>query len=169
MGCASSDDWGITDLPDRITLDGVDDPVIGARVGGGFVVDVHPDAPLGDYAGTVTFSRGGTVTTGSPDFDIQWRASTNPVFASGVVRTDASGVGRFSFVVPSTALGEAVLVELVDWTSPTSIGVAGGPVPSGVPAGEGSVPLGRAVTVALLALGTLVVSMSRRPRRSVIG
>jgi hypothetical protein len=102
-----------------------------------------------------------TVASGAPDFDIVWTASTNPVFASGVVRTDASGNGRFSFVVPASAVGQELLIELVDWTRPTSIGVVGGPVPGAVPAGEGpgSLPIGG---MTLLVVGVLAPFAARR-------
>jgi hypothetical protein len=108
-----------------------------------------------------------TVTSGAPDFDIVWTASTNPVLASGVVRTDASGNGRFSFVVPVAARGQELFVELVDWTRPTSIGVVGGPVPGAVPAGDGSSQPGSlAAVLAALAVSVLAVSTRRRLQRA---
>ena len=79
-----------------------------------------------------------TVTGGEPDIDILWRAAYNPVIAEAGVTLDADGAGSFSFVVPRAALGQPLTVELVEWTAPVSLGVVAGPVPGGVPAGEGS-------------------------------
>jgi hypothetical protein len=99
-------------------------------------VPAGPTASVSCSAPTV----GGSVTcdlTSEPEFDFIWRASTNPVFATGVVTTNADGVGQFTFTVPRSALGGQVLVEIVDWTAATPIGVAAGPVPTSVPSGEG--------------------------------
>jgi hypothetical protein len=115
-----------------------------------------------------------TVRTDAPDVEIQWTARTNPVLASGVlasgvVTTDASGGGRFSFVVPAAAHGQEVFVELVDWTRPTSIGVTGGPVPLSVPAGEGSsTPGPMPAVLAVLAAGVLSMSRARRLQRASV-
>jgi hypothetical protein len=108
---------------------------------------------------------GGRVTCtfegGNAGIDILWRAAYNPGFASAGVTLDTSGMGEFSFVVPTAALGQELTVELVEWTAPVSLGVVGGPVPSSVPAGSGSVPLWPAL---LLALGAVLVL-----RRSAFG
>jgi hypothetical protein len=109
-----------------------------------------------------------TVASGAPDFDILWTASTNPVLASGVVRTDATGAGRFSFVVPASARGQELLVELVDWTRPTSIGVVGGPIPGAIPAGEGSgdLPIGGFAMLLVAVLGSSAAGRLRAARAS---
>jgi hypothetical protein len=101
---------------------------------------------------TVTCS----VTGGEPGIDILWRASYNPVFAAAGVTLDADGNGTFSFVIPAAARGQEVMVELVEWTAPMSLGVTvGGPVPTTVPAGQGrgapAGPLAVAVGLALVA------------------
>jgi len=107
-------------------------------------------APVG---ATVTCA----VTAGDPGMDMLWRASYNPVFATAGVRLGADGTGTFSFVVPAAARGQEIMVELVEWTAPMSIGVAGGGslVPTSVPAGEGpgvpAGPLAVAVGLALVA------------------
>jgi hypothetical protein len=103
-------------------------------------------SPLPAQAGaTVTCS----VTGGDPGIDIWWRASYNPVFAEAGVTLGADGTGSFSFVVPAAALGQEVMVELVEWTTPMSIGVAGSLVPTRIPAGEGrGVPSGALVVLA---------------------
>jgi hypothetical protein len=44
-------------------------------------------------------------------------------------------------VVPATALGQVVTVELVEWLAPVSLGVVGVAVPAAVQAGDGSSPL----------------------------
>jgi len=114
-------------------------------------------APVG---ATVTCS----VTGGDPGIDILWRASYNPVFAEAGVTLDADGTGTFSFVVPAAARGQEVMVELVEWTAPVSIGVAegGSLVPTSVPAGESrSVPVGQS---ALLAGVSLVAAVALRRR-----
>lgn len=136
-----------------------------------------PETPAGPGASVSCSSPsvGGTVSctlTAVPEFDFVWQASTNPVFASGVVTTDASGSGEFSFAVPASALGLPVLVEVVAWTAATSIGVAGGPVPTTVPAGQGEgAPVGVFVLLMLAATGLLVVSagVALRPVGSVGG
>ena len=76
------------------------------------------------------------------------------------MRLGSDGTGTFSFVVPVTALGQALTVELVEWTQPMTLGVVGGPVPASVPAGEGPVPFG-AVLLALLAAAGVVVAGRR--------
>jgi surface protein len=81
--------------------------------------------------------------------EILWRASYNPVFASGAVRIGDDGAGTFSFIVPAAAVGEELRVELVELVAPMSLGVVGGPVPSAVPAGEGPVGLLAVVAVAV--------------------
>jgi len=105
-------------------------------------------APVG---ATVTCA----VTGGDPGIDILWRASYNPVFAEAGVTLDADGNGSFSFVVPAAARGQEVMVELVEWTAPVSLGVAGvgSLVPTSVPAGEGrGVPAGALAVFAGVAL-----------------
>ncbi len=105
-----------------------------------------------------------TVTGGDAGIDILWRAAYNPVFAGAGVTLDASGAGTFSFVVPAAAFGQPITVELVDWTAPVSLGVAGGPVPTSVPSGEGPVPVW---TLGLLALaGGLALRRGSRSGRS---
>jgi hypothetical protein len=76
-----------------------------------------------------------TVSNGVPDIDILWEAAYNPVFATAGVMLDAAGTGTFSFVIPAAAIGREVTVELVEWLAPVSLGVVGGPLPTGVPAG----------------------------------
>jgi len=115
-------------------------------------------APLSAPVGaTVTC----TVTGGDAGVSMLWRAMYNPVFVEAGVTLGADGTGTFSFVVPAAARGQEVMVELVEWTAPVSIGVAGGGslVPTSVPAGEGPdapiVPL--AVTVASALVAGMVV------------
>ena len=91
-----------------------------------------------------------TVSGGDPEIDILWRAAYNPVFAEAGVALDATGSGAFSFVVPAAALGQEVTVELVEWLTPVSLGVVGGPVPGSIPAGGGPVPVWSLVLVALV-------------------
>jgi hypothetical protein len=78
-----------------------------------------------------------TVTGGDPGIDILWRASYNPTFAGAGVTLDSGGTGSFTFTVPPGARGQEILVELVEWTAPMPMGVAGGPAPTRIPAGEG--------------------------------
>ena len=136
-------------------------PLLGliGSVGGGAQPAAAP--PIGLTCDPLAVAVGATITCtvsgGPPDFDIQWRAAHNPVFSEGVVRTGADGTGTFGFVVPAAALGASVTVELVAWTAPQAIGVAGGPVPASVPAGEGGLP-SRAVLLGLLgAAGAVLV------------
>jgi hypothetical protein len=101
-----------------------------------------------------------TVAGGDAGGDILWRATYNPTFAEAGVTLDASGSGAFSFTVPAAALGQELMVELVEWLAPVSLGVVGGPVPSSVPSGEGPVGEGllsmwRLGLLALVALGLL--------------
>ncbi len=90
-----------------------------------------------------------TVTGAGPGIEILWRAAYNPPFAGQGVTLDANGDGTFAFTVPAAALGQVVTVELVDWLAPVSIGVAGGPVPTSVPSGQGPVPVWSLVLLAL--------------------
>ena len=96
-----------------------------------------------------------TVSGGDPGIDILWRAAYNPVIAEAGVTLDASGEGEFAFVVPASALGEELTVELVEWLAPVSLGVVGGPVPGSLPAGEGPVPVWPILFAALLGVGLL--------------
>jgi hypothetical protein len=101
-----------------------------------------------------------TIAGGDSGVDVLWRASFNPVIASAGVTLDADGAGTFSFAVPAAALGQVVTVELVDWLAPVSLGVAGGPVPTSIPAGGGPGPLWPLVMPALV--GALVVVLRSR-------
>jgi hypothetical protein len=118
---------------------------------------------------------GGTVTctvTGPPGIDILWTAEAGGRIATGPVRIGADGTGTLSFVVPSSALGREVFVELVEWNPPLSLGVASGPLPGSVPAGEGRLTPSL-VGPWLLLLGTVVAVLrqtgSRRKRQVVSG
>ena len=104
-----------------------------------------------------------SVSGGDAGIDILWRAAYNPVIAEAGVTLDASGSGEFSFVVPASALGEGLTVELVEWTAPMSLGVVGPPVPSGVPAGEGTPA---APLWGLLMALAVTLALMRRPLRS---
>jgi len=97
-----------------------------------------------------------SVRGGDAGIDILWRAAYNPVFAEGVVRLGADGQGSFAFTVPAAAVGSPVSVELVGWLSPVTVGVAGGPVPSTVPAGDGGPFVPVLLLLALGAAGTVL-------------
>jgi hypothetical protein len=104
------------------------------------------------------------VTGGDPNVTILWSASASPAFAGQGVTLDADGRGSFSFVVPSSARGRAVTIELVDWGRSALVQVAGTAiVPSSVPAGEGSGPQ-RGLLLAGVALLSAAVARSRRAR-----
>jgi hypothetical protein len=106
-----------------------------------------------------------TVAGADPGIDILWRASYNPVFASAGVAIGSDGTGTFSFVVPVAARGSEVMVELVEWVAPQSLGVAGSIVPTSIPAGEGPrSPSGPMLLVVAAAL--LLVSRFARRRAS---
>jgi hypothetical protein len=116
-----------------------------AAVPPSLVCTPDPVAP----GGTVTC----TVTGGDPDIDILWNASYSGVFAGAGVTLDGAGQGQFSFVAPCAAAGQAVSVELVEWTRPMAVAVtdgACGPIPTRVPAGEG--PTRAVAVLSLLAL-----------------
>jgi len=104
-----------------------------------------------------------TVSGADAGIEILWRAAFNPVFAEAGVSIGADGTGTFAFIVPAAALGSPVTVELVDWSAPTVVGTASGPVPSSVPSGEGPVALWRLVVVMVLA-GGLIVQLLSWPR-----
>jgi len=100
------------------------------------------------------------VLGGDPGIDILWRASYGSVFAEFGMTLDQSGAGEFTFVVPSSALGEELTVELVDWLAPLSLGVVGGPVPTSVPSGEGPTLPGWLTGVGLIAVsGAALVAL----------
>jgi hypothetical protein len=104
------------------------------------------------------------VTGGDPNVTILWSASASPAFAGQGVTLGADGRGSFSFVVPASALGRAVTVELEGWGRSTLVQVAGTAiVPSSVPAGEGSGPQ-RGLLLAGVALLSAALVRSRRGR-----
>ena len=117
-------------------------------------VSCTPDVPVAGQRLTCT------ITGGAPGIDILWRASYNPVIAEAGVTLDADGRATFSFGVPSTAIGQELWVELVDWTAPTPIGVVVGPVPSSVPSGGGPQPVWPLALLAAVA----VTALARRVR-----
>ena len=170
----------------RATYLDVDDPSEARTVGtttSTFTVRAHADDVVAgggsetapdEVAGTLecsapTVGSGGSCTlTATPGRTFTWEASTNPVFATGQVTTDASGVGVFSFEVPASLLGQQIVVRVIGVAgSATPIGVASPPVPSGVPAGEGPSPFAPAGVL----FGTLVAVLAsalagqRRGRR----
>lgn len=102
-----------------------------------------------------------TITGGQPGIDILWRATVNPVIASEGVTLDRDGNGNFTFMAPASARGRVVAVELVAWTAPVAIGAGpvGGPIPSSVPAGEGSMhPNGTLAAVVVALLGSVALT-----------
>jgi len=138
---------------------------------------VRPDVPEVAPAATVSCSApvvGAPMTCdlrSDPGVDFVWQASTNPVFASGVVTTDGTGAGQFAFTVPVSALGQQVLVEIVAWTAATPVGIASGPVPTSVPSGGGPrSPVGAMLLGAVL-LGAVLLPQSadRRARTTCAG
>jgi hypothetical protein len=104
------------------------------------------------------------VTGGDPNVTILWSASASPAFAGQGVTLGADGRGSFSFVVPASARGRAITVELVDWDRSALVQVAGTAiVPSSVPAGDGG-GLQRGLLLAGVALLSAAVVRSRRGR-----
>ena len=130
-------------------------PVVSGQVSG---IAVNCDVAVPQVGVTVTC----TVSGGDPEVEILWRAAYNPVFAGEGVTLDASGSGEFSFMVPASALGQELTVELVEWTAPVSLGVVGGPVPSSVPSGGGPVPVWTLLLAALAGIGLLRRGMRAR-------
>lgn len=132
-----------------------------------------------------TLRAGGTAgctVTGAPaDFDFLWRAAINPTIGEGVLTTGADGTGTLTVPLPADSAGSTLTVELVDWTGPVAVGVigdgvaglgtGGGPVPSGVPAGGGTVVgVARAsgatgITGIAGVLALVIVAQGRRTRR----
>jgi hypothetical protein len=109
---------------------------------------------------TVTCSFGG----GNPDFDYLWQASfLANVFATAGMTTVADGSGGFSFVVPSEAACQSILVELVEWDISTLVTVMC--IPTTVPAGSGPAvsPL-LPIAAWLLIAGGLVFGLQGRRR-----
>ena len=107
-----------------------------------------------------------TVTGGEAGVTILWRAAYNPVFAGEGVTLDADGTGSFAFTVPTSALGSELTVELIDWTGPLRLGVVGGPSPTRVAAGHGSVPTVPILTVIALAAVAGAALLGRRTLRA---
>jgi len=111
-------------------------------------------------------SRVTCAVSADPGSEILWTARTNPVFETGVVQVGSDSTGTFSFVVPASALGKDVLVELVDWLAPVQIGTVAGPVPASVPAGQGpGLPLAFMLALAL----SVVLPMVRLARAAARG
>jgi hypothetical protein len=159
--------------------------------GSGEVVEGDGEADGdGDVEGSVSCSApvaGAGVTctlTSVPERTFTWEASTNPVFASGEVTTDASGSGVFTFPIPASLLGETILVDVlgvagsggpigtvaaapaaaadgaaVDDAADGAVAddAADGPVPTSVPAGEG--PVATHGHVGLLGAVALMVAL----------
>jgi hypothetical protein len=139
---------------------------------------VVPQAPASGPGATVSCTApvvGAVVTCdlrSDPGVEFLWQASTNPVFASGVVTTDATGAGQFVFTTPASALGQPVLVEIVAWTAATPIGVAAGPIPTSVPSGGGPrspVDVALVLGIAVLGAVALVRPATRRSADAGIG
>jgi hypothetical protein len=107
-----------------------------------------------------------SVSGGEPGVEILWRAAYNPTFAGEGVTLDASGSGTFSFTIPAAALGENVTVELVEWLALVSLGVAGGPVPSSVPSGQGPMSGWMFLVLALLASAAGLAPRAGSSRKS---
>lgn len=117
------------------------------------------DPPVGS---TVTCD----ITRGDADIDILWRATAgDAVIGSTGVRLGSDGTGTFSFVVPRSALGLRIGVELVEWTGPLDVGIAGGPLPQSVPAGQGT-PVPAAVVLLLGVLGLAMLGSGLLMRRA---
>ena len=93
---------------------------------------------------------------------IDWQASYNPVVASGTVVTDASGRASFSFAAPVVASGTVLTVSLPDDGMATTVTVSGAPIPTRIPAGEGSSSGSLALAGVVLALAGAVVARRRR-------
>jgi hypothetical protein len=107
------------------------------------------------------------VTGGDPNVTILWSASASPAFAGQGVTLGADGRGSFTFMVPASAQGRAITVELVDWVRTAVVQVAGSQlVPTGVPAGQGSGPLGALLLAGAALLATVTVR-SRVARAAV--
>lgn len=107
------------------------EPVLAPSGAPGLSVSCVPSLPTA--GGLMTC----TVSGGDPGIDILWRASYNPVLGEAGVTLDPSGSGTFSFTIPAEAVGEDLMVELVDWMAPVSLGVIGAVVPTSVPSGGG--------------------------------
>lgn len=111
-----------------------------------------------------------SIAGGQPSDAVRWVARYNPTIDAATAVLDATGHGRFSFLVPVSAVGQEVEVHLVDPGIRLSLGVAVGPVPTEVPAGGGS--LGPAIlgafTVLLMGL-LLSFAASRVARASMRG
>jgi hypothetical protein len=120
-------------------------------------------SPTPQVGATVTC----TVANGPVGAEIVWQAAFNPVFASGVMTVDGSGVGSFSFTVPPEALGRPIGVELVGYIAPQVVGTTApgtsGLIPTRIPAGEGPVPRvpGGVITIAA---GLLLIAGETRRR-----
>jgi hypothetical protein len=101
-----------------------------------------------------------TVTGGDGATAVLWRASFGETFAGAGVSLGPTGTGTFSFSVPRTALGRELVVELVDWSAPLSLGTVEGPVPASIPSGGGPA----ATTAALIAIAAVLVGGASRRR-----
>jgi len=136
----------------------LDAPAVEVPSATGIIQLCEPTPPVAGQVVTCAISQG------PADFDILWRASTPNTFLERVVRLGSDGTGTFSFTVQGEAVGQDLTVELVDWTSPASLGIVQGPVPGSVPAGEGpAVPVGLTVFGLLAAVGAVVAA-----RRQVV-
>jgi hypothetical protein len=102
------------------------------------------------------------VSGGDPGIDILWRASVGDEAIGGAgVTLDAAGDGSFSFVPSRALVGSVVDIELVEWGAFDAATVSGC-IPSGVPAGEGSVPMPLVLLLAVLVSVGAAVLLGRR-------
>jgi hypothetical protein len=106
------------------------------------------------------------VTGGDADIDILWTAMIGGgAFDGRGVTLGPDGTGRFTFRAPVGSIGSTIDVELVEWNVTDSVSVSG-PVPTRVPAGEGSGAILDGLALGLLGLAALSVLLGGlSPRR----
>jgi hypothetical protein len=100
------------------------------------------------------------VSRGPAHGEILWNAALDAPFAGQGVTLDGQGRGTFTFTAPREAVGRSIAISLVAWDATDSVTVTGLPVPTSIPAGEGTIagtPIG--TTLLLGVLMALVVAM----------
>lgn len=166
------DEWGWTIASDGLAL--VEDPVpcpdlvvrttdepAGASASPGPSVSLSC-LPLNLVPGSQVTC---TVVDGPASAEILWTAAAPSPFAGQGVMLDEDGVGTFAFTVPPMVPGAPLTVTLEGWDVGQVLAV-GGPIPSSVPAGEGTLARGHHALV-LVSLALLPALLARRRIRAL--
>jgi surface protein len=106
-----------------------------------------------------------TILGGPASAEILWTATASAPFAGQGVMLDEDGIGTFAFTVPPMVPGAPLTVTLEGWDVGQVL-TSAGPIPSSVPAGEGTLARGHDAPV-LVSLALLTALLARRRSRAL--